>query len=66
MKIKALWGFEGDAKKLNTDSSRVRAGQILETSKEYAHQLIGKGLAAEVQEKAEPKANKQTAAKENK
>ena len=66
MKIKALWGFEGDAEKLNTESSRVRAGQELETTKEYAHQLIGKGLAVEVQEKTEPKANKQAAPKENK
>lgn len=66
MKLKALWGFRGDAKKLGTESSRVVRGQEVETTEEYGRQLIGKGLAVEVQEKAEPKASKQAAAKENK
>lgn len=65
MKIKALWGFEGDATKLKSESSRIRAGQELETTQEYGHQLIGKGLAVEVEEAA-PKATKQASPKENK
>ncbi|WP_288659534.1 MULTISPECIES: hypothetical protein [Pseudomonas] len=65
MKIKALWGFEGDAEKLKTESSRIRAGQELEVTKEYGHLLIGKGLAVEVEEAA-PKATKQATPKENK
>lgn len=72
MKIKSLWGFEGDAMKLGTTSSTVRAGQTFDqVDKEYAHQLIGKGLAEEVKIKeeakpAEPKSAKQAAPKENK
>lgn len=67
MNIKTLWGFEGNAQKLGSDSARVRAGQEFKgVDDEYAHQLIGKGLAEEVAEKAEPKSSKQASPKENK
>lgn len=48
MKIKAKWGFIGDAKRLNADSSVVKAGQTFDAEDEYAHILIGKGLAEQV------------------
>lgn len=58
MKIKVLWGFIGDADKLKSDSRQVRKGQVFDdVEAEYAHLLIGKGLAAEV--KSEPSSNKQ-------
>ena len=67
MKIKAKWGFIGDAKKLGTDSSKVKAGQVLDkVDAEYGHTLIGKGLAEEITGETKPKANKQAAPKENK
>ncbi len=67
MKIKALWGFQGDAEKLGAETAAVRKGQEFEkVDKEYGHALIGKGLAEEVKEKAEPKSTKQAAPKENK
>ncbi|HDY6346942.1 TPA: hypothetical protein RRA75_006482, partial [Pseudomonas aeruginosa] len=59
MKIKALWGFVGDAKKLGAESAQVRANQVFEeVDDEYAHVLIGKGLAAEVGEQTKPKETK--------
>ncbi|MCT5586652.1 hypothetical protein LZL78_31635 [Pseudomonas aeruginosa] len=49
MKIKAKWGFVGDAVKLGAESAKVKAGQEFEdVDDEYAHILIGKGLAVEV------------------
>ncbi|MGP9823763.1 DUF7302 family protein [Ectopseudomonas khazarica] len=57
MKIKAKWGFIGDAAKLKADSPRVKAGQVFEdVDDEYAHVLIGKGLAEEFDGKAKTKA----------
>ncbi|MNO58438.1 hypothetical protein D3C76_489960 [compost metagenome] len=67
MKIKAKWGFIGDAKKLGADSARAKASQVFESADdEYAHILIGKGLAEEVTDKAKPKETKPTAPKEAK
>ncbi|MBC8877907.1 hypothetical protein [Pseudomonas cerasi] len=67
MKIRTLWGFEGNAAKLGTDSDRVRAGVVFDKADdEYAHVLIGKGLAEEVDGKTTPKANKQAKPEENK
>jgi hypothetical protein len=49
MKIKTLWGFLGDAEKLKADSRQIRRGKVFEdVDDEYAHALIGQGLAVEV------------------
>lgn len=49
MKIKALWGFRGDAKKLGKGDGRVRAGETFDDADaEYGHALVGKGLVEEV------------------
>lgn len=67
MKIKAKWGFVGDAAKLKADSAKVKAGQVFEdVDDEYAHILIGKGLAEEFDGKAKGKEAKPTAPKETK
>jgi topoisomerase IA-like protein len=67
MKIRTLWGFEGNAAKLGTASDQVRAGVTLESVEdEYAHVLIGKGLAVAVNDGAVPKENKQANAAEKK
>ncbi|MCF7537586.1 hypothetical protein [Pseudomonas petrae] len=67
MKIRTLWGFEGNAAKLGTASDQVRAGVTLESVEdEYAHVLIGKGLAVSVTDGAGPKENKQASAAEKK
>lgn len=67
MKIKALWGFVGDVKKLGAESSKVKAGQLFDdVDDEYAHTLIGKGLAEEVGADSKPKSTKGAAPKENK
>jgi len=72
MKIKAVWGFVGNAALLGAESSLVKAGQVFdEVDDEYGHTLIGKGLAEEVdgegQTKASaPKQSKAAAPKENK
>lgn len=56
MKIKALWGFVGNATLLGTESTSVKAGQVFgEVDDEYAHVLIGKGLAQEVDDDGKPK-----------
>lgn len=66
MKVKVLWGFEGDPDKLKTPSGRVSTGQILELEdEEYVHQLIGKGLIS-LEDGAAPKGNKQSKPNENK
>lgn len=68
MKIKVLWGFEGDPEKVKVQNGRVSAGQVLDLEdEEYGHQLIGKGLAALVNDEgAAPKSNKQSKPSENK
>jgi hypothetical protein len=67
MKIKALWGFIGDAKKLGAESPRVKAGQeFTNADDEYAHTLIGKGLVEDIGTETRPKASKPSAPKENK
>lgn len=59
MKIKAKWGFIGNASLLKADGTNVRAGQVFpEADDEYAHTLIGKGLAEEVKDEAAPPAQK--------
>lgn len=59
MKIKALWGFAGNATLLGADSSHVKAGQVFEeVDDEYGHILIGKGLAEEVDGEGKPKSVK--------
>ncbi|POF88214.1 hypothetical protein [Pseudomonas putida] len=66
MKIKVLWGFEGDPEKVKTTGGRVSAGQVLDLDdEEYGHQLIGKGLAS-LEDGAAPKNNKQSKPNENK
>lgn len=59
MKITALWGFMGDALLLKSNKARVSAGdQFDDVDDEYAHQLIGKGLAEETVAKADAKTKK--------
>lgn len=63
MEVKALWGFEGDAAKLGTETGRIQAEQVLDIEdEELANTLIGKGLV----EKAKPSANKSAKPNENK
>lgn len=60
MKVKVLWGFEGDPDKVKVNNGRVSAGEVLDLEdEEYAHRLIGKGLAALDKEGSTPKTNKQ-------
>jgi hypothetical protein len=67
MKIRTLWGFEGDASKLGAQSGRIRAGETFDdVDKDYAHGLIGNGLAIEVDASAAPKETKPAAAAEKK
>jgi hypothetical protein len=67
MNITALWGFHGDAEKLGVPAGKVVAGDSFENvDDEYAHQLLGKGLAEETGKSAAPKSSKQAAPKENK
>ncbi|AVX22819.1 hypothetical protein LCH33_004604 [Pseudomonas amygdali] len=67
MKVRALWGFVGDADLLKADSAKVKRGEVFDdVNDEYAHVLIGKGLAEEVGGKTTPKANKQAKPEENK
>ena len=72
MKIKALWGFVGNAELLGVDSPKVKSGQEFESvDDEYAHVLLGKGLAVELDSNgkpkvAKPKENKPAAPKEAK
>ena len=66
MKVKVLWGFEGDPDKVKVNNGRVSAGEIIELDdEEYGHRLIGKGLAA-LDDGAAPKANKQSKTNETK
>ncbi|CAG9172411.1 hypothetical protein CURE108131_23155 [Cupriavidus respiraculi] len=73
MNIRIVWGFRDDADLLKSGNVQVKAGQVFkDVDPEYAHALIGKGLAEELKgrqpeaEKAEPKATKPAAAKETK
>lgn len=72
MKIKILWGFVGNGALLGADSNKVKAGSTFdEVDDEYAHTLIGKGLAVEVDadgkaKTVKPKETKPTAPKETK
>lgn len=66
MKVKVLWGFEGDPEKVKTQSGRVSSGQVLDLEdEEYGHQLVGKGLVA-LEDGTVPKGNKQSKPNENK
>jgi hypothetical protein len=72
MKIKILWGFVGNGKLLGAESNKVKAGMTFEEADdEYAHTLIGKGLAVELDANgkprvAKPKNTKPAAPSENK
>lgn len=59
MKIKAEWGFRGDAPKLNAESADVKAGDVFDdVDPEYGHALVGKGLVVQVHEGAAPQETK--------
>jgi len=59
MHIKALWGFVGNADLLGADSPKVKRGQEFENADdEYAHTLLGKGLAVEVGANGKPRVAK--------
>lgn len=72
MKIKSLWGFVGNGTLLGADSDKVKAGVTFDNANdEYAHTLIGKGLAVEVggdgkARTAKPKEAKPAAPKDDK
>ena len=67
MKIKALWGFRGDAPKLNSPSADVKAGDVLpDVDPEYGHALVGKGLVVQLHEGAAPKETKPAQPSESK
>jgi len=62
MKIKALWGFIGNARILGAATSKVVAGQVFDdVDDEYGHALVGKGLAEEIIGEGKPKAGKPAA-----
>ncbi|AJO76491.1 hypothetical protein [Pseudomonas sp. MRSN 12121] len=64
MKIKTLWGFVGNGALLGADSNKIKANVVFdEAEDEYAHALIGKGLAVEVDANGKSRAAK---SKENK
>ncbi|WP_217477317.1 DUF7302 family protein [Stutzerimonas stutzeri] len=66
MKIKAKWGFIGNARLLGVASAKVVAGQVFDdVDDEYAHTLIGKGLAQPAVDEA-PAKPKPTAQRTNK
>ncbi|MGF6669134.1 hypothetical protein [Pseudomonas monsensis] len=55
MNIKALWGFVGNAELLGADSPKVKSGQEFQNvDEEYAHVLLGKGLAVELDANGKP------------
>jgi len=72
MKIKALWGFTGNADLLKAESPKVKRGQVFEDADdEYGHTLVGKGLVEELSADGKPKVtkpkdSKPAAPKENK
>lgn len=72
MKIKILWGFVGNGALLDAETNKIKAGETFEEADdEYAHTLIGKGLAEEVDadgnaKATKPKQSKPAAPKETK
>ncbi len=59
MKIKAQWGFRGDAPKLNSPSADVKAGDVfIDVEPEYGHALVGKGLVVQLHEGVAPQDTK--------
>ncbi|MNB74433.1 hypothetical protein D3C81_272720 [compost metagenome] len=59
MKIKALWGFRGDALKLKSPSADVKAGDVFpDVEPEYGHALVGKRLVLQVHDGVAPKETK--------
>lgn len=49
MKIKALWGFIGNATLLGAESAKVVSGQVFDNADdEYGHTLVGKGLVEDL------------------
>ncbi|WP_273823030.1 hypothetical protein [Pseudomonas asplenii] len=59
MKIRALWGFTGNAALLGTESAKVKRGEVFEEADdEYGHTLVGKGLVEELSDDGKPKAAK--------
>ena len=67
MKVKALWGFIGNARLLGADSAKVVAGQVFEkVEPEYGHTLVGKGLVEEIVTEGKLKAGKPAAPKTSK
>ncbi|WP_442109164.1 hypothetical protein [Pseudomonas sp. NUPR-001] len=64
MKIKILWGFVGNGALLGADSNKIKAGATFEEADdEYAHTLIGKGLAVEIDANGKPRLAKPKEAK---
>ncbi|KPW32507.1 Uncharacterized protein ALO87_03937 [Pseudomonas syringae pv. apii] len=64
MKIRAVWGFVGNAALLNAESGRVKRGDVFDDADdEYGHTLVGKGLVQELGADGKPKVTK---AKESK
>lgn len=56
MKIKAIWGFVGNGALLGHDSNKVKAGAVFEEADDgYAHTLIGKNLAVELDANGKPR-----------
>lgn len=72
MKIKVVWGFVGNALLLGSATTAVKAGQVFDdVEDEYAHALIGKGLAVELDVNGKhrvtkPDENKSAAPKQDK
>jgi len=59
MKIKILWGFVGNGALLGAAVNKVKAGEVFDDADdEYAHTLIGKGLAVEVGANGKPRVAK--------
>lgn len=64
MRIKAVWGFVGNAVLLGSEATAVKAGQVFDdVDDEYAHALIGKGLVEEIEADGKPKVTKAKEAK---
>lgn len=72
MKIKILWGFVGNGALLGGTTNKIKAGETFDDADdEYAHTLVGKGLAVEADANgksrvAKPKEAKPAAPKEDK
>ena len=59
MKVKALWGFVGNADLLGVDSPKVVRGQEFDIAdEEYAHALVGNSLVVELDASGKPKSAK--------